>query len=88
LFRFIFLVCATTLSLAGNQKEEQLSNSVKALMQKSISDLGAPRLMFASDVEGQTWLIEMSERLKKRLPDQAYREDFLRSVHYEATRAG
>jgi soluble lytic murein transglycosylase-like protein len=88
LFCFIFLFCSTTLCLAGNQKEEQLSNSVKALMQKSISDLGAPRLMFASDVEGQTWLMEMSERLKKRLPDQAYREDFLRSVHYEATRAG
>lgn len=87
-FCFIFLVSATTLCLAGNQKEEQLSNSVKALMQKSISDLGAPRLMFVSDVEGQTWLAEMSERLKKRLPDQAYREDFLRSVHYEATRAG
>jgi soluble lytic murein transglycosylase-like protein len=88
LFCFTFLFCSTTLCWAGNQKEEQLSNSVKALMQKSISDLGAPRLMFASDVEGQAWLIEMSERLKKRLPDQAYREDFLRSVHYEATRSG
>jgi soluble lytic murein transglycosylase-like protein len=87
-FCLIFLVSAITLCLAGNQKEEQLSNSVKALMQKSISDLGAPRLMFVSDVEGQTWLAEMSERLKKRLPDQTYREDFLRSVHYEATRAG
>jgi soluble lytic murein transglycosylase-like protein len=31
---------------------------------------------------------EMSERLKKRLPNQTYREEFLRSVHYEATRAG
>lgn len=88
IFCFIIFACATNVCLAGNQKEEQLSNSVKALMQKSISDLGAPKLMFVSDVEGQTWLAEMSERLKKRLPDQAYREDFLRSVHYEATRAG
>ncbi len=84
----VILICAAPVCQAGNQKEEQLSNSVKALMQKSISDLGAPRLMFASDTEGQVWLSEMSERLKKRLPDQAYREDFLRSVHYEATRAG
>jgi soluble lytic murein transglycosylase-like protein len=88
LFCFVFLVCTASISLAGNQKEEQLSNSVKALMQKSISDLGAPKLIFANDVEGQTWLYEMSERLKKRLPDQTYREEFLRSVHYEATRAG
>lgn len=84
----ILLMTAACVCQAGNQKEEQLSNSVKALMQESISDLGAPKLMFASDTEGQVWLSEMSERLKKRLPDQAYREDFLRSVYYEATRAG
>lgn len=87
-FCLIFLISAASICQAGNQKEEQLSNSVKALMQKSISDLGAPKLMFASDTEGQLWLSEMSGRLKKRLPDQAYREDFLRSVYYEATRAG
>ena len=63
----------------------QMSEQIK---QKPISDLGAPKLMFVSDKEGQVWLREMSERLKKRLPDQTYREDFLRSVHYEATRAG
>ena len=87
-FCLIFLISAASICQAGNQKEEQLSNSVKALMQKSISDLGAPKLIFASDVEGQAWLAEMSDRLKKRLPNQAYREEFLRSVHYEATRAG
>jgi soluble lytic murein transglycosylase-like protein len=84
----IALIFAASICHAGNQKEEQLSNSVKALMQKSISDLGTPKLIFASDVEGQAWLAEMSERLKKRLPNQAYREEFLRTVHYEATRAG
>lgn len=30
----------------------------------------------------------MSRRLQKRIPDQARREDFLRTVHYEASRAG
>lgn len=84
----VVLAFAASVCQAGNQKEEQLSHSVKALMQKSISDIGAPELMFASDIEGQAWLAEMSDRLKKRLPNQAYREEFLRSVHYEATRAG
>ena len=73
---------------AGNQREEPLANSVKSMMQKSISDLASPKLIFASQVEGETWLADMSERLKKRIPDQSYREEFLRSVHYEATRAG
>ena len=84
---FAYLLSAN-MAFAGNQKEEQLSNSVKALMQKTISDLGAPKLIFANQVEGQAWMAEMSARLKKRLPDQTYREEFLRTVHYEATRAG
>lgn len=84
----VILMCAASICQAGNQKEEQLSNSVKALMQKSISDLGAPKLMFASDTEGQVWMDDMSQRLAKRLPDATYRQEFLRSVHYEATRAG
>lgn len=73
---------------AGEQKEEALSHSVKAVMQKSVSDLAAPNLMFANPQEGQAWLTEMSRRLQKRMPDKGYREDFLTTVHYEATRAG
>lgn len=75
-------------AFAGNQQEEPLANSVKALMQKSVSDLAAPRLLFASEQAAQQWMQDMSARLAKRIPDIHYREDFLRSVHYEATRAG
>jgi len=75
-------------AFAGAQQEELLSNSVKALMQKSVSDTAVPTLFFSTEIEAQKWLDTMSERLKKRIPDQAMREDFLRTVHYEATRAG
>jgi soluble lytic murein transglycosylase-like protein len=73
---------------AGSQIEEPLSNSVKALMQRSVSDKAVPVLTFATEEEGQAWLNEMSARLEKRMPDKTYREDFLRTVHYEASRAG
>lgn len=76
------------ISFAGSQKEEPLSNSVKALMQRSVSDRAVPTLTFATEEEGQAWLNEMSQRLQKRMPDQQLREDFLRTVHYEASRAG
>ena len=85
------LLALTTISSivsAGSQIEEPLLNSVKALMQRSVSDKAVPMLTFATKEEGQRWLKEMSERLKKRIPDTAYREDFLRTVHYEASRAG
>jgi soluble lytic murein transglycosylase-like protein len=84
----IFLLVSASICQAGNQREEPLSNSVRAVMQKSVSDLASPKLVFGSEIEGQVWMDEMSERLKKRLPNQTYREEFLRSVHYEATRAG
>ena len=74
--------------LAGSQIEEPLSNSVKALMQRSVSDRAVPTLTFATEAEGKAWLNERSQRLQKRIPDVEYREDFLRTVHYEASRAG
>ena len=84
----LLLAFVVTNVLAGGQREEDLSHSVKAMMQKSVSDLAAPKLMFADKEQGQAWLDEMSRRMKKRMPNKAYREGFLTSVHYEATRAG
>lgn len=88
LFILLSFLCLCSVCQAGSQREEPLSNSVKALMQKSISDLASPRLIFASETEGQAWMSDMSQRLAKRLPDATYRQEFLRSVYYEATRAG
>lgn len=87
-FLFVSLLLLATQLYAGGQKEEALSNSVKAVMQKSVSDAPAPRLVFTNPEEGRVWLAEMSQRLQKRIPEKSDREDFLISVQYEATRAG
>lgn len=84
----VFLLVCTSAAWAGAQKEEQLSSSVKALMQKSISDDAAPRLVFASEADGLVWLTDMSRRLEQKMPDKQLRIDFLRTVNYEASRAG
>ena len=78
----------SNLAFAGNQREEPLSNSVQAQMQQSISDKPIQQSVFSQDVQAQTWLQHMSQRLKSRIPDAESREDFLRTVHYEASRAG
>ncbi len=41
------------LCFAGAQVEEPLSNSVKALMQRSVSDRAVPTLTFATQAEGE-----------------------------------
>jgi soluble lytic murein transglycosylase-like protein len=75
-------------SHAGSQIEEPLSHAVKTMMQRNISDKAPVKLVFASEKEGIVWLNAMSSRLQKRIPNAAYREDLLRTVHYEASRAG
>ena len=72
----------------GNQAEEVLSASVRGVLQRAVSDRAAPKLVFASQREADNWLNEMSRRVAKRIPDADYRMDFLKTVHYEATRAG
>ena len=67
------LILAVCLSAhAGNQKEEALADSVRLALARSISDARPPKPEFP-DIEERIkylhWLGEMSERLKKRLPD-------------------
>jgi len=75
-------------AFAGAQVYTPLSASVRAVLQRSVSDRAAPKPAFGSQQEADIWLNEMSHRLKKYLPDEKYRLDFLKTVHYEASRAG
>ncbi|MGE5027083.1 MAG: lytic transglycosylase domain-containing protein [Betaproteobacteria bacterium] len=87
------LICLFSLlfslpAFAGAQRYEPLSASVQAVLHQTVSDSAAPRLAFSSQTEAYSWLAEMSRRLEKRIPDKVVRIDFLKTVHYEATRAG
>ena len=73
---------------AGGQIYSPLSASVRAVLQQSVSDQAAPKLAFATQYEADSWLSKMSRRLAKRVPDADERMDLLKTVHYEATRAG
>ena len=89
--RCLIAVAALLLPLAvhaGAQKYEPLSASVRAALSRTVSDRAPPRSSFTDSTEAIGWLSEMSQRLEKRIPDRDARLDFLRAVHYEATRAG
>ena len=73
---------------AGAQIYVPLSASVRTVMQHTVSDQTPLKLAFESQYEADFWLNEMSRRMAKRIPDQDIRMDFLKTVHYEATRAG
>ncbi len=88
--RLIAALClfGASAAFAGAQKYEPLSASVQAALHKAVSDSRPTVSSFKSPMEAANWLGEMSRRLEKRIPNREYRIDLLRSVHYEATRAG
>ena len=73
---------------AGAQIYEPMAASVRAGLVAAITDNPAPRHGFSDSADAVDWLTEMSRRLDRRLPDFRVRLDFLRTLHYEATRAG
>ncbi|WP_158014341.1 transglycosylase SLT domain-containing protein, partial [Thauera phenolivorans] len=82
------LSLAPALAQAGPQQYEPMAASVRAALHEAVSDAVAPALPIPQAGERARWLTEMSARLAKRIPDAAYREELLTTIHYEATRAG
>jgi soluble lytic murein transglycosylase-like protein len=72
----------------GPQMYEPLSASARHALQKSVADQAVEGSSFQSREQARTWILAMSPRLRKKLPDSVARIEFLRTVHYEATRAG
>lgn len=85
---FLLALWLPATAFCGAQKYEPLSASVQAALSRSISDQAPPKTSFASSMEAVDWLSEMSRRLEKRIPDRENRLEYLRAIHYEATRAG
>jgi soluble lytic murein transglycosylase-like protein len=87
----LLLACAAPLALAGNQKEEALADSVRLALSNAIKDATPPTPTFrnpSDQARYRNWLDTMSFRLKRKLPDDQTRTEFLATVWYEARRAG
>lgn len=88
--------CFLTLSMcgtayAGNQKEEAIADSVRVVLSKAIADSRPPKPIFdkiEDRIKYLNWLGEMSDRLKRRIPDRQTRLELLETIWYESKRAG
>ena len=87
---FVLLIGAQRPALAGAQQYEPLSDSVRTALSASVrDDRTPPEPKFATALEKANWLATMSDRLPVRhKPDYRSRVEFLKTVHYESTRAG
>lgn len=90
------VACAFVLGMplrakAGAQQYEPLTASMRTALSASISDERPPRPQMP-DIRARLayleWLGEMSERMKKRMPDYQTRRELLETIYYESKRAG
>jgi soluble lytic murein transglycosylase-like protein len=85
------LLCCSSQVIAGNQQEEALADSVRIALSNAIADARAPKAKFGDindRIQYLYWLGEMSQRLRRKLPDVQVRLEFLETVWYESKRAG
>jgi soluble lytic murein transglycosylase-like protein len=75
-------------AVAGAQRDEPIDPAVLATLTAQVADRAAPYFNFKSPSDGHRWVHEMSERLRKRIPDRKERVELLKTLQYEATRAG
>jgi soluble lytic murein transglycosylase-like protein len=87
---FIAALAFAGSALAGAQLYEPMSDSVRTALAKAVEgDRDPPEPLFASSEERVAWLTHMAERLpRKWKTDSQQRIEFLKTVRYEAQRAG
>lgn len=83
-----FLFLFSGLLHANNQRYEPMAASTQTIILHETSDQAVSYPEYAAMADNITWLTNMSRRLEKFIPDLIEREEFLRTVYYEATRAG
>lgn len=73
---------------AGNQQYEVLKNETRALMSQMVADNPPDISSFANKDDELVWLAGMDRKLQKYNNNMSDRIFFLKTVHYEALRAG
>lgn len=81
--RFIAGLCLFGLVGLSAHADQEFDPELKALLKKAASESDS----FHDHFDAQVWLMDMSKRLEKKLPDHEYRIELLKNIHYEATRA-
>jgi len=80
----IALTAGWLLASAAAVALEPIDPELRAMLKAAAADTES----FPDRFEAEVWLMDMSRRLERKLPDAKFRIDLLKQVHYEAHRAG
>lgn len=77
----VCLVLITSTALAATT--ERPDDEFRELLRTAVGEADS----FDDEYDAQVWLVDMSHRLRKKMPDDRERLNLLKLVHYEARRA-
>lgn len=80
----IALTAGWLLASAAAAALEPIDPELRAMLKAAAADTES----FPDRFEAEVWLMDMSRRLERKLPDAKFRIDLLKQVHFEAHRAG
>jgi len=80
---FSVFLLLTPLSLPAEQGGVVVDEALKLRLVEALADNAG----FSDRYDAEVWLVDMAERLKKRLPTESKRLILLKHIHHEATRA-
>jgi len=81
---FVGVEAANRSVAAPDSTAEVIDPELRELVRKAALETES----FHDRFDGEVWLTDMSRRLEKRVPDTNFRMQLLKTVHYEAHRAG
>ena len=88
-YAFISLLTLLVISSVSFSAENEFlngnstDNELRRLLQQAINDSAS----FEDRFDAEVWLVDMSNRLAKKIPDAEKRLKLLRQIHHEASRA-
>ncbi len=82
--QFVLTLCALWLAaVSWAATTERPDESFRELLKTAVNESDS----FEDEYDAQVWLVDMSHRLRRKVPDDAKRLDLLKLVHNEARRA-
>lgn len=83
----VLLCCYFTVGQTATAGEALLPQQPDDELRRVLIDAVSASDSFVDRFDAEVWLMDMSRRLQKKIPDPAERLKILRMIHYEATRA-
>lgn len=84
----LFFTLFAALMFASNSNASSVSQNPDPELRNALIKAVNSADSFKDRFDAEVWLLDMSQRLEKRVPEDHARLDLLKHIHYEASRVG